>query len=162
MEKGIPTSELIILNNWRLYFKASFLSEICVAEGDRINSFFITYPIGTNDNGTESLWTWPEQAKPGYKSSTTRRLHLKTNFFVNNSNQVMGLGEWDILQVLTTQQQVAYFHCEIQQVYIYAGNGEYRKYQAKRTRPNTAVLDSETPYTLRNISLTIVHQQMAM
>jgi hypothetical protein len=65
--KKIMAHELTIINNWRIYFKVTFLSEICNTEGTHIRECFIRYPEEEVDNGTESKWQWPEQAKPGPK-----------------------------------------------------------------------------------------------
>jgi hypothetical protein len=149
INKGIPMSELVILNNWRLYFKVTFLFEVCVAEGDRINPFFLKYPTGDHNNGAESRWIWPEQSMPGYKSFTLWRRHLKMTFCVNG-NRIKALGNWNMQRVLATQQRVVCYHHSTQSVYIYAQDNVYRKYDAVQTRPNTAVLDNETPFSIEH------------
>jgi hypothetical protein len=53
-EKGIKPKEMEILNNWRIYFKVAFLSEICNAEGSQVRENYLQYPETETDNGAES------------------------------------------------------------------------------------------------------------
>jgi hypothetical protein len=68
MERNMSNPDLSILNNWRMYYKVSRLSDICNAEGNKIQKRYLICPSNDEDqfNGTTNL-RWPYQQRPHKK-----------------------------------------------------------------------------------------------
>jgi hypothetical protein len=54
--------EMIMLNNWRLYYKVLLLSEICFALGQGIHPHYLKYVDHPRKSSTKL--NWPIQGKP--------------------------------------------------------------------------------------------------
>lgn len=78
-------AELIILNNWRIYYKVILLSDICFASGKGIQPIFMEYNHSTLKRQSSSLLNWPIQGKPDENSFKIWKQYLK-QCFINPEN----------------------------------------------------------------------------
>jgi hypothetical protein len=54
IDSNIPTQDLIIFNNWRIFFKVSRFSDICNAEGNKIQQRYLKCPSSDKDKLNET------------------------------------------------------------------------------------------------------------
>jgi hypothetical protein len=126
----VLTPNLIILNNWRLYFKVYRLSDICNAEGNKILKQYLTFPsCETNDRCNETNLQWPFQMRPNreyfnaWKRTTISCLESSTTESIRRK-----LGEW-ITPINRSQQNLkAYVHIPIEEVFIPITEGALKGY----------------------------------
>lgn len=64
VEMKATQAELIILNNWRLYYKIILCSEICYASGQSIQPIYLEYEHSGMTSQNRSTLNWPLQGKP--------------------------------------------------------------------------------------------------
>jgi hypothetical protein len=70
-------AELIILNNWRIYYKVILLSEICFASGKGIQLCFLEYNHSPITRQSSSNVNWPIQGKQDERSSKVWKRFIK-------------------------------------------------------------------------------------
>jgi hypothetical protein len=66
--KKATKADLIILNNWRLYYKVLLYSELCYSSGQGIQPIFLEYHHETLVRHSTSNLNWPIQNTPNEKS----------------------------------------------------------------------------------------------
>jgi hypothetical protein len=64
-------TELIILNNWRLYYGVIFFSELCFASGQGIQPVYLEYNHDNLVCQASTTLNWPLQDKPNEASDTS-------------------------------------------------------------------------------------------
>ena len=91
--------ELQIINNWRVYFKALRLSDICDGYGKQILLPYRKYTASSQWKVTrDSNLNWPKQAHPNKTSFNVWCKFLKSAFQMQNSGYInIKLEDWKLL-----------------------------------------------------------------
>ena len=90
------TPEIRLINNWRVFFKVMYLSEICSPDGLKIQSCFFKRPLGNKINAThQSALRWPNQPEPGKKGFSLWIKCLRTCFNTTSCGRINhNFGNW--------------------------------------------------------------------
>jgi hypothetical protein len=100
--------ELIILNNWRLYYRVILFSELCFASGLGIQPVvYLEYNHDNLDRQSSTTLHWPIQEKPDEQSFKTWRRYIKLCFKTENQ-QITPLGAWDTEEVIQKSPRYGY------------------------------------------------------
>jgi ribonuclease HI len=100
VDNNMSINDLVIFNNWRLYFKVLRLSDICNAEGSEIFQMYLNFPDNWDpekDSASTTSMIWPCQGRPEKSYFNIWRKTIKS-CFKNFSKGGFGkkLGEWYI------------------------------------------------------------------
>jgi hypothetical protein len=95
-------AELVILNNWRLYYKLILLSEICFASGQGIKPYYLEYDHDKLPRNRSPNISWPVQGKPDEATFRIWKRYLRSCFLNYNNHRPPTLGAWDIPEILQT------------------------------------------------------------
>jgi hypothetical protein len=79
VEMKATWAELIILNNWRLYYKIILHSEICYASGQGIQPIYLEYEHSGMTSQNRSNLNWPLQGKPDKASFNIWKRYIKNS-----------------------------------------------------------------------------------
>jgi hypothetical protein len=95
-----PMDRVQVINNWRLYFQVTNLSDLTDPEGKRICDIYLKYPSTDNQpihpNRVTSL-EWPRQGKPSKRSFCYWRSFISTIANCDSLGRLQKpLGEWSI------------------------------------------------------------------
>jgi hypothetical protein len=72
-------AELIILNNWRIYYKVILLSEICFSSGQGIQPHYLEYDHSGYTSQSSSTLNWSIKGKPDKTGFTSKMLYKPRN-----------------------------------------------------------------------------------
>lgn len=111
-------AELIILNNWRLYYKIILRSELCMASGQGIQPIYLEYDHESMISQSKSTLNWPIQGKPDKTSFSTWKRFIKKCFINPDNYQIQNFGAWDIAEVLWVSPRYGYYSNINKEIYI--------------------------------------------
>jgi hypothetical protein len=134
-------SKLIILNNWRLYYKVMLLSEICFASGKGIQPFYLEYDHSTLAKPSQSTLNWPIQGKPDRKSFIIWKRYLKQCFLNPENKQIPQLGAWDIQEIQQTSPRYGYYSKNKRQIFIPIPQHKFKCFKAYDIQRKSARYD---------------------
>jgi hypothetical protein len=115
-------AELVILNNWRIYYKVILLLEICFASGKGIQTCFMEVNHSSIIDQSLSSLTWPVQGKQDETSFKIWKQFLKQCFINPDNQQIPAMGQWDIKEVLQTTPRHGYYSATKKEIYIKTGS----------------------------------------
>jgi hypothetical protein len=84
--------KLIILSNWRLYFKVLLFSKLCFSSGQGIQPMYLEYNHSTLPCQTKSNFNWPVQGKPDESSFKIWKRYVKLCFTNSENKSIPPLG----------------------------------------------------------------------
>jgi hypothetical protein len=102
-------AELIILNNWRIYYKVILLSEICFTSGKGIQLCFLEYNHSPITRQSSSNVNWPMQGNQDERSSKVWKRFIKQCFINPDNHQLPPLGPWNTTEVNMTTPRLGYY-----------------------------------------------------
>jgi hypothetical protein len=93
---NIPTSQVRIFNNWRLYFRVSNIAHLTNISGSKIQQCYLNERlINKKENATKLLW--PKQQAPEFSTFRIWRQILATIVKFDNKGKLkVKLGNWEI------------------------------------------------------------------
>jgi hypothetical protein len=86
----------MILNNWQMYYKVTFLSEICLSTGKGIQPYFLTFKHEILTRQSSSNLNWPVQSKPDAASFKIWTRCIKSSFINRENHQIPVLSQWKL------------------------------------------------------------------
>jgi hypothetical protein len=130
LTKTTIRADLKVLNNWRLYFKVIFFSEICFPSGIAIQPQYLTYNHDLSCTQSTSNLIWPNQGKPNETSFSIWRKYIKLCFINPSNGRIPPLGKWDLEAVLSSSPLKCYFNTSEHAIYIQQPAAGYNMYPA--------------------------------
>jgi hypothetical protein len=127
--KATP-AELIILNNWRIYYRAMILLEICLSSGQGIQPIYLEYNHSNLTKHSKTTMKWPNQGKPDRSSFNVWKKYIKQCFINSKNKQIASLGAWDIEEVLRISPRWGYYSNDKQTIYIPIPQNKFQSFQA--------------------------------
>jgi hypothetical protein len=106
---GFTTSELRLINNWRIFFQVSTLAELCNPEGASIQQCYIRTPTRQDLRKVHrSTLQWPNQGIPGKRgfSLWLKCLRLSFNMHPRSGRINYIFGKWMDSTILTKKQRM--------------------------------------------------------
>jgi hypothetical protein len=95
-------SELVVLNNWRLYYRVLLRSEVCFATRKCIQPYYLEYEHAELPKQSKTNLNWPEQGNPDKISSQIWKRYLQLCFLSETTYCPKAMGTWNIQEILKT------------------------------------------------------------
>jgi hypothetical protein len=119
------TSELRLINNWRLFFKVNTISDLCNAQGTQVDVQYRQYTeiLEHNKHQRATRLNWPRQSRPGklgykyWRDALTKGL-----FMAPNGKLRKPLGHWQIYAEQQDSTWHHYFSSSTNQLYTRNGS----------------------------------------
>jgi hypothetical protein len=145
----LSRADMMVLNNWRLYFKITLLLELCLATGKGIQPYFLQYNHESLPRQNHSILNWPTQPKPDEQSLKLWIRSIKLCYINRFNNSIPDLGSWHMSAVLQTSPRLAYIQMSSHTVYLPLVN-KFTVPSVKDIRRGSANIDREieTPVLL--------------
>jgi hypothetical protein len=125
IQMKLSRADLIVLNNWRMYYRVIFLSEICYATGQSIQQYYMEYNPTYDTRQNHSNLNWPTQSKPDESSFKLWKRCIKACFLNKFNQNIPQLGPWNLEALQISSPRLAYYHSQKQRVYIPLPSGQY-------------------------------------
>jgi ribonuclease HI len=102
---GLTSNQLRLVNNWRIVFQVTTLTELCNTEGNKIRECFIKAPLRRFINkANKSTLLWSNQGIPGKRGFCLWLKCLRSSFNMSNKGHInYQLGKWQSSDILTKQ-----------------------------------------------------------
>jgi hypothetical protein len=118
LKQRVKRCDLVVLNNWRIFFQVNYFSEMCSATGNRIQECFLTYPDGDIVKSQRSRITWPYQKRPDKKSFRIWTKCMRQCFIKSRNNRIPTLGPWIMEHVISENLGPAYYQHSTSSIFI--------------------------------------------
>jgi hypothetical protein len=93
-------AELVVLNNWRIYYRVLLFSELRFSLGQGIQPVYLEYNHDTLVRQSSMTLNWPIQDKPDEVSFKIWKRYIKLCFLKTDSNRITQLGAWNVTEVI--------------------------------------------------------------
>jgi ribonuclease HI len=127
-------TELIILNNWRLYYRVLLFSELCFSSGQGIQPVYLEYNHDHLVRQSSTTLNWPLQDKPDATSFKIWKRYVKLCFMNTETKRIKQLGSWNVSEVIRTSPRHGYYLQTSKEIFIPIGDDKYNKHQAFEVR----------------------------
>jgi hypothetical protein len=140
-------AELVILNNWRLYYKIILRSELCLASGQGIQPIYLEHNHSSMTSQRKSKLNWPVQGKLDKTSFNIWKRFIRKCFINSDNHQIRPFGAWDIAEVGQTSPRYGYYSNIKKEIYI-PMEKTYHSYKALDICRRSARYDPTTNPTI--------------
>jgi hypothetical protein len=121
-QRKATRAELLVVNNWRIYYKVILLLDLCFATGKGIQPILLENNHSTLVRQSSSTLHWPKQGKPDVSSFKVWKRFLKKCFINPDIHQLPSMGPWNIDEVLRITPRYGYYSKIEKEIYILAGS----------------------------------------
>jgi hypothetical protein len=123
-------AELVVLNNWRIYYRVLLFSELCFSSGQGIQPVYLEYNHDTLVRQSSTTLNWPIQDKPDVASFKIWSMYIRLCFTNSENKRTKQIGAWNVAEVIRTSPRHGYYSHRSKEIYIPVGKDSYNTHQA--------------------------------